>query len=155
LLNNFEQDVPASCPGGGDQIISGKEQSSAGFILLQNVTVCTAGQNELIYDIGTLNELGSFVPLVLGVYSANMVVVAGPAAVFRLILRNSAIQHTYSKIFAVGVLLQDQGRNVSSSLSTHFVLQFHSFVYFVSFDIFRMWKVQPSSLCPQSMPIPR
>ncbi len=112
MLNNFEQDFSASCPGGGDQIISGSEQSSAGFILLQNVTVCAAGQNELIYDIGTMDGLGNFVPLVLKVYSADMIVVVGPAAVFRLILHNSTMQYTYTKIFAVGVLLQDQGRNV-------------------------------------------
>jgi hypothetical protein len=112
LLNDFEQDFSVPCPGGGDRIINGNEQSFAGFVLLQNITVCAAGQNELIYDIGTMNELGSFVPLVLAVYSADVFVVTGPAAVFRLILRNFTMQHTYSKIFAVGVALQDQGRNV-------------------------------------------
>jgi len=59
-----------------------------------------------------MNELGSFVPLVLAVYSVDVFVVTGLAAVFRLILRNFTMQHTYSKIFAVGVALQDQGRNV-------------------------------------------
>jgi hypothetical protein len=117
-LNSFDQKYSESCPGGGDRIVNGTVQSSEGFIALQNITVCTAGQNEVIYDIGTLNDIGEFVPSALAVYSVEMTVLTGSAVVFRLILRNATTQHTYSRISsAVGVILQDQGRNVISSLS--------------------------------------
>jgi len=77
------------------------------------VTVCAAGRNEIIYDIGFLDDNGVFVPSAIGVFTADITVVSGSAAVFRLVLRNSAVQRTYSQVSsAVGVVLQDQGRNV-------------------------------------------
>jgi hypothetical protein len=110
----LDQESSAPCPGGGDRIVNGTEQSSEGFIVLQNITVCAAGQNEVIYDIGSLDENGVFVPSTLAVYSVDMTVLSGAAVVFRLILRNATMQHTYSRISsAVGVSLQDQGRNVT------------------------------------------
>ncbi len=90
-------------------------QSSEGFIVLQNITVCAAGQNEVIYDIGNLDANGVFVPTSLAVFSVEMTVLTGPPVVFRLISRNASVQQTYSKISsAVGIALQDQGRNVTN-----------------------------------------
>ena len=88
-------------------------QSNSGIVILQNITVCAAGQNEIIYDIGFLDDKGTFVPAAIGVFSTDITVVTGSAAVFRLVLQNSSMQHTYSRISSVvGVVLQDQGRNV-------------------------------------------
>jgi hypothetical protein len=101
------------CLGAGEQIINGSVQSSSGVILLQNFTVCVAGLNEIVYDIGTLDTNGVFVPSVIGVYKMEITVVEGPAALIRMVLLKSTVQHTYSLISsALGVILQDQGQNV-------------------------------------------
>jgi len=110
LLN---QEFDSPCSGGSDRIINCTAQSFSGLITIQNVTVCKSGQNEIFYDIGALDVNGLFKHLVLGAFTLNMVVVAGPAAVFLLKLQNSSLQRTYSPISsALSIVLQDQGRNV-------------------------------------------
>ena len=110
LLN---QEFDSSCSGGSDRIINCTAQSFSGLITIQNVTVCKSGQNEIFYDIGALDVNGFFKHSVLGAFTLDMVVVAGPAAVFHLKLQNSSLQRTYSPISsALSIVLQDQGRNV-------------------------------------------
>jgi hypothetical protein len=122
LLSEVDADPSASCPGGGDRIINCTTESTSGVVLLQNITVCAAGRNEIIYDIGFLDENGVFVPLAIGVFTTDITVAPGSAAVFRLVLRNSAVQRTYSQVSsAVGVELQDQGRNV---ITVFFIVYF-------------------------------
>ena len=110
LLN---QEIDSSCHGSSDRIINCTTQSVTGVITIQNITVCKSGQNEIFYDIGALDVNGLFKHSVLGAFTLDMVVVAGPAAVFLLKLQNSSLQRTYSPISsALSIVLQDQGRNV-------------------------------------------
>ena len=123
----MDADTSASCPGGGDQIINCTAQSTSGGVLLPNVTVCAAGQNEVIYDIGFLDANGIFVASVVGVFSADITVVPGSAVVLRLVLRNSTVQRTYSQISSVvGVVLQDQGRNVTIIIFFEYAFKRHT-----------------------------
>ena len=123
----MDADTSASCPGGGDQIINCTAQSTSGGVLLPNVTVCAAGQNEVIYDIGFLDANGLFVASAVGVFSADITVVPGSAVVLRLVLRNSTVQRTYSQISSVvGVVLQDQGRNVTIIIFFEYAFKRHT-----------------------------
>jgi hypothetical protein len=100
-----------SCPGGGNQIINAVSGSST--ITIDNVTVCASGENMVVYDIGTIDAQGEFSVIVPNAYSAQIFVQTGPAACFRLVLLNSRLERTYTKIEShIFVELFDLGRNV-------------------------------------------
>ncbi len=114
LLSEPTVDTSAACPGGGDQIVTCAPQTTLGVIIIQNVTVCVAGDNEIIYDIGFLDQSGAFVPLVMHAMSTDINVVIGTAVGFRLVLHNPVLERTYSRVASeIAAVLYDQGRNVS------------------------------------------
>ena len=83
-------DTSPSCPGGGDQFVNAASDSST--ITIENVTVCASGENIIVYDIGTVDEQGSFSILVPNAYSAQFVVQTGPAACFRLVMQSARLE---------------------------------------------------------------
>ena len=128
LLSEVDADPSASCPGGGDRIINCTSESTSGVVILQNITVCAAGRNEIIYDIGFLDQLGVFVPLVMNAISTEISVVIGGAVGFRLVLHDSVVEQAYSRVSSeIAVVLHDQGRNVSFAIK-YFVFASFSLV---------------------------
>ena len=114
LLSESSDDAATACPGGGDQIVDGIQQSSLGLLVIQNVTLCAAGANQIIYDIGYLDPLGDFVPIVLSAFSSDVLVTIGEAIGFRLEIREFVTERTYTSIKSlIAAVLHDQGRNVS------------------------------------------
>ena len=114
LLREFSDDATAACPGGGDQIVDGIQQSSLGLLVIQNVTLCAAGANQIIYDVGYLDRFGGFVPIVPNAYSSDVFVLTGEAIGFRLEVRALVLERTYTRIKStIAAVLHDQGRNVS------------------------------------------
>ena len=110
-------DTSPSCPGGGDQFVNAASDSST--ITIENVTVCASGENIIVYDIGTVDEQGSFSILVPNAYSAQFVVQTGPAACFRLVMQSARLERTYTKIESdIFVELLDLGRNVRLNASS-------------------------------------
>jgi hypothetical protein len=117
LLSEAATNPSAACPGGGDQIVNCDPQSTLGILIIQNITLCAAGDNEIIYDIGFLDQLGVFVPLVMNAMSTEISVVIGGAVGFRLVLHDSVVEQTYSRVSSeIAVVTHDQGRNVSFAM---------------------------------------
>ena len=118
LLSENDGGPSAVCPGGGDQIVDGIQQSTVGLLIIQNVTVCTFGSNQVTYDIGFMDPFGVFVPIVTNAFTTEVFVVIGDAVGFRLVVRESAVERTYTIVKSrVAVVLHDQGRNVSMCLN--------------------------------------
>ena len=111
------------CPGGGDQIINCAPQSTYGVVVIENVTLCLAGETEIIYDIGFMNN-GAFVLFAENVLQSDVSVVPGLPVGFRLDLQDSVAERSYSRILSkIVIVFQDQGRNVSM---LHFVFDYIS-----------------------------
>jgi len=101
----------AACGGGDAQYLN--YSSVQGSIVVENVVVCSSGENEIFYDIGTYDESGSFAATALGVFSAEVSVQPGPAACFRFVTQNARLEQTYRQIESdIVVEFTDQGRNV-------------------------------------------
>jgi hypothetical protein len=114
LLSENHGGPSAVCPGGGDQIVDGIQQSTIGLLIIQNVTICTFGSNQVMYDIGFMDPFGAFVPIVTNAFSTEVFVIIGKAVGFRLVVRESAMERTYTIVKSrVAAVLHDQGRNVS------------------------------------------
>jgi hypothetical protein len=110
-------DTSPSCPGGGDQFANAASDSST--ITIENVTVCASGESIIVYDIGTVDEHGSFSILVPNAYSAQFFVQTGPVACFRLVMQSARLERTYTKIESdIFVELLDLGRNVRLNASS-------------------------------------
>ena len=118
LLGENDGGTSSVCPGGGDRIVDGIQQSTIGLLIIQNVTVCTFGSNRVTYDIGFIDPFGVFVPIVTNAFTTEVFVVIGNAVGFRLVVRESAVERTYTIVKSrVAVVLHDQGRNVSVCLN--------------------------------------
>jgi hypothetical protein len=113
LLSARELDSSTTCPGGGDRIFNAVQQSSSGALVIQNVTLCVAGDNEVSYDIGFLDQQGMFVPIAINAYSSEIRVLIGAVSGFRLVVQESSIERTYTRAASrIDAVLHDQGLNV-------------------------------------------
>ena len=113
LLSALELDSSTTCPGGGDRIFNAVQQSSSGALVIQNVTLCVAGENEVSYDIGFLEQQGMFVPIAINAYSSEIRVLIGDANGFLFVLQESSIELTNTRAKSrIFVVVHDQGRNV-------------------------------------------
>ena len=113
LLSAPELDSSTACSGGGDRIFNAEQQSSSGALVIQNVTLCVAGDNEVSYDIGFLDQQGLFVPIVINAYSSDIRVLIGHVVGFRLVVQELSIERTYTRAKSrIDAVLHDQGLNV-------------------------------------------
>ena len=100
-----------SCFGDSDQYIN---MTQSNVITVDSVTVCAAGENSIVYDIGTLDSNGLFTVTAPMAYSTQVFVQTGPIAAFRLILQEARPERTYTKLRSnIAVEFFDAGRNVS------------------------------------------
>ena len=75
--------------------------------------VCGLGDNDVIYDIGSLDSNGNFIPAVLNAYSQIVTVEVGPASCFQLAVTNRVTEQTFSAVRSqMFVQVMDAGRNV-------------------------------------------
>jgi hypothetical protein len=75
--------------------------------------VCGSGDNDVIYDIGSLDSNGNFIPAVLNAYSQIVTVEVGPASCFQLAVTNRVTEQTFSAVRShMFVQVMDAGRNV-------------------------------------------
>ena len=102
-------------------MVDGIPQSSQGLLIISNVTLCASGSSIISYDIGFLDQFGVFVPIVIDAFSTEVIVLIGEAAGFRLVVRESAVERSYSSIKSqLAVIVHDRGRNVSFTKETCF-----------------------------------
>ena len=121
LLSESLDDASTACPGGGNKMVDGIPQSSQGLLIISNVTLCASGCSIISYDIGFLDQFGVFVPIVIDAFSTEVIVLIGEAAGFRLVVRESAVERSYSSIKSqLAVIVHDRGRNVSFTEETCF-----------------------------------
>ena len=100
-----------TCPGGG---VSYFGPSSPGEITVNGSVVCSAGENELVYDIGTLDTNGNFIASSLKVFSQIITVLSGAPSCFQMVMDRDRLEMTFSVIQSSLMLqLMDDGRNVS------------------------------------------
>lgn len=120
LLGDSVDDPSAACVGDGDRIFDGIQQSTLGVLIIENVTLCAAGENQISYDVGYLDQRGVFFPLVRNAFSTDVYVLMGDAVGFRLIVRESVAERSYLPVKSkIAVVLHDQGRNVSLSFKVN------------------------------------
>jgi len=75
--------------------------------------ICTAGENDVVYDIGTYDNYGVFLINFASVYSMVVIVQAGSPSCFQLVVANSHMEQTLSVVrSSVFVQVMDNGRNV-------------------------------------------
>ena len=114
LLGDSIDDPSTACLGSGDRIFDGVQQSILGVLIIENVTLCAAGENQITYDVGYLDQRGEFVPIVTNAFSTDIYVLIGDAVGFRLVVRESVTELSYLPVKSkIAVILHDQGRNVS------------------------------------------
>ena len=87
--------------------------ASSGEITVTGNRVCGLGDNDVIYDIGSLDPNGNFIPAVLNAYSQIVTVQAGPPSCFQLAVSSSQLEQTLSAVrSSIFVQVMDAGRNV-------------------------------------------
>ena len=124
LLGDSVDDPSAACLGSGDRIFDGIQQSVLGVLIIENVTLCAAGENQVSYDVGYLDQRGMFVPLVTNAFSTDIFVLIGDAVGFRLVAQESVTERSYMLVKSkIAVVLHDQGRNVSFTIRVQLFLQ--------------------------------
>jgi hypothetical protein len=124
LLGDSVDDPSAACLGSGDRIFDGIQQSVLGVLIIENVTLCAAGENQVSYDVGYLDQRGVFVPLVTNAFSTDIFVLFGDAVGFRLVVQESVTERSYMLVRSkIAVVLHDQGRNVSFTIRVQLFLQ--------------------------------
>jgi hypothetical protein len=124
LLGDSVDDPSAACLGSGDRIFDGIQQSVLGVLIIENVTLCAAGENQVSYDVGYLDQRGVFVPLVTNAFSTDIFVLIGDAVGFRLVVQESVTERSYMLVKSkIAVVLHDQGRNVSFTIRVQLFLQ--------------------------------
>ena len=89
--------------------------SSPGEIIVNGTVVCGAGDNEIVYDIGTLDANGIFIASELSVFSQIISVLPGAPSCFQILNDEDRVESTFHAIQS-SLLLQvmDDGRNVRS-----------------------------------------
>jgi hypothetical protein len=114
LLEDVSEQSDQTCPGGG---VSFFGPSSPGEITVNGTLVCGAGDNEVVYDIGTLDASGHFIVSELSVFSQVITVLPGAPSCFQIVSDYSRKELTFHAILS-SLLLQimDDGRNVRSLL---------------------------------------
>jgi hypothetical protein len=101
-----------TCSAG--EIFSLYSASNSSEIIIQGSTVCSAGDTEVFYDIGVLDNNGNFIPAVLNAHSQTITVQLGPPSRFQLVAASSQPERTLSSIrSSIFVQLLDAGQNVS------------------------------------------
>ena len=112
LLEDVSEQSDQSCPGGG---VSFFGPSSPGEITVNGTVVCGAGDNEIVYDIGTLDANGIFIASELSVFSQIISVLPGAPSCFQFVNDEDRVESTFHAIQS-SLLLQvmDDGRNVRS-----------------------------------------
>ena len=94
--------------------------SSSGEITVSGSAVCGAGDNEVIYDIGSLDPSGNFVPAVLNAYSIVITVQAGAPKCFQLAVASKLPERTLTAVRStIYVQVMDAGRNVCRNWNFH------------------------------------
>jgi hypothetical protein len=88
--------------------------------------VCSAGSNEIVYDIGTYDDHGVFLNVFAGVYSMIITLQPGSPSCFQLDVAVSHLEKTFSVIkSSIFVQVMDSGRNVrliiEVSLNVHII----------------------------------
>ena len=103
-----------ACSSGDAVSLFSASNSSSGEITVAGSTVCGVGDNDVIYDIGTVDSNGNFIPSVLNAHSEVVTVQAGPPSCFQLVVATNRLEQTLSAIrSSIFVQLMDSGRNVS------------------------------------------
>jgi hypothetical protein len=75
--------------------------------------VCSAGMNDVVYDIGTYDDSGSFFVHIAGVYSMVIIVQAGSPSCFQLAVVNNQLEQTFTAVqSSIFIQVMDSGRNV-------------------------------------------
>lgn len=112
LLEDVSEQSDQSCPGGG---VSFFGPSSPGEITVNGTVVCEAGDNEIVYDIGTLDANGIFIASELSVFSQIISVLPGAPSCFQILNDEDRAESTFHAIQS-SLLLQvmDDSRNVRS-----------------------------------------
>ena len=112
LLEDVSEQSDQTCPGGG---VSFFGPSSPGEITVNGTLVCGAGDNEVVYDIGTLDASGNFIASELSVFSQVIRVLPGAPSCFQIVNDYNRAELTFHAILS-SLLLQimDDGRNVRS-----------------------------------------
>jgi hypothetical protein len=111
---NLLQDLSDACSLGDTVSLFSASNSSSGEITVAGSTVCGVGDNEVIYDIGSVDSNGNFVPSVLNAHSEVVSVQEGPPSCYQLVVGTSRLEKTLSVIrSSIFVQLMDSGRNVS------------------------------------------
>ena len=112
LLEDASEQSDQTCPGGG---VSFFGPSSPGEIIVNGTVVCGAGDNEIVYDIGTLDATGFFIASELSVFSQIIRVLPGVPSCFQILNDEDRAESTFHAIQS-SLLLQvmDDGRNVRS-----------------------------------------
>ena len=104
-------EILQSCLEDSDQYVNATQLS---VVTVDSVTVCAAGENSIVYDIGNFDANGLFVIIVPRAYSTQIFVQTGPIAAFRVVLQQARLERTYTKLRSdIAVEFFDAGRNVS------------------------------------------
>jgi len=120
-LRRLLQDVVSeqsdqTCPGGG---VSYFGPSSPGEITVNGSVICGAGDNEVVYDIGTLDANGKFIASTLSAFSQIITVLSGAPCCFQIVKDQDRKELTFTAVQSSLILqLMDDGRNVRSSICT-------------------------------------
>lgn len=111
---NLLQELSDACSSGDTVSLFSASNSSSGEIAVAGNTVCGVGDNEVIFDIGSVDSNGNFVPSVLNAHSEVISVQEGPPSCYQLVVVTSRLEQTLSAIqSSIFVQLMDWGRNVS------------------------------------------
>jgi hypothetical protein len=106
------EQLPERCSSGDGFSLHSAFNSSE--VTIQGNTVCSAGDSEVIYDIGHLDNNGNFIPDVLNAHSQVIMVQLGPPSCFQLATATNQPERTLSRIrSSIFVQLMDAGKNVS------------------------------------------
>ena len=94
-------------------------ESSPYEITINGTLLCSAGENIVYYDVGTLDSNGGFVPTTIAAFSQTVTVMRGSPSSFTL----SCLQQVPEKAFTViqsniVVLALDLGLNVRAFLTS-------------------------------------
>jgi hypothetical protein len=100
----------------GDSVALFTASSSSSEVVVGGNTICSAGENEVVYDIGVVDPNGNFIPSVLNAHSQIITVQEGPPSCFQFVVANNRLERTLSAIrSSMYVQLMDSGRNVSAA----------------------------------------
>ena len=109
------ENIPGTDTCSSGDVVSLHEASdaSSGEITIAGKSVCGVGESEVIYDIGSLDSSGEFIPSVLSAHSQVVTVQAGPPSCFQFVIARSQPEKAlYALRSTIYVQVMDAGRNV-------------------------------------------